>query len=96
MICGEGRGAAALAGPLSGGGAADGAGGSIAPDGRQCPEIGEQFLGVGESLFVGRFEPAEFPEIGHARGFQREHHFGEVQPPHLGQFLRRPVRVFLA
>ena len=59
-------------------------------------QVGEQFFGVGEGLFLGRFQPAEGAQVLDAGGLQGQHHLGQVEPLDLGQFLRRTMRVLFA
>jgi hypothetical protein len=60
----------------------------------QAPEIRQQLLRVRQGNLVGLFEPAEGAQIFHARGFEREHDFGEIEALDLRQFLRGAFIVF--
>ena len=60
----------------------------------QRAEIHQQLFGSSEGSWIGRFEPAEAPDFFDAARLQGEHDFGEVEPFHFGQFLRRPVEMF--
>ena len=62
----------------------------------QRAQIRQQFLRVRERNFVRLFQPAELPQILHAGRFQRQHHFGQIEPLDFRQFLRRAMRVFVA
>ena len=58
------------------------------------PEIGKQLLGVGQGNFIRLFEPAEGAQIIHARRFQSQHHFREVQPADFRHLVRGTFIVF--
>ncbi len=53
----------------------------------QRPQIQQQFLRVRERFFIRLFQPAEFPQILHPGGFERQHDFGQVEPFDFRQFL---------
>ena len=55
-------------------------------------EIDEELFGARERLRIGRFQPAEAADFFDAARFQGENDFGEIEPFHLGQFLRRRDR----
>jgi len=78
----QGREAGGGAGPVRAGGR------------RERAQVGEQFLGVGQGLFLGRLEPAEGAQVFDAGGFQGQDDFGQVQALDFGQFPRRAVRMF--
>ena len=71
------------------------AGFELIVDSLQRAQVGEQFLRVGEGLFLGRFEPAERAQVLHPGGFQGQDHLGQVQALDLGEFLLRTMRVLL-
>ena len=48
-----------------------------------------------QALFIRRFEPAEFPQIFDPGGFEREHHFSQIEPLDFRQFLNQPMSMFL-
>src|SRR4029453_12971402 len=57
-------------------------------------QVGEQLLGMIESLRIGWLEPAEFAKIFHPGGLQSEHYFREVQSSDLRDLLNRAMPVF--
>ena len=61
---------------------------------RQSSEIGEQLFGAGERLRIGRLQPPEVSDFFHTARFQSEDDLREIEPFHLGQFLRRALDVF--
>ena len=57
-------------------------------------EVGEQFLRVREAWFIGRFKPAELPQIFDTGGSEGQYDFGQVEPFDFGQFLNQPMSMF--
>src|SRR5215475_8661246 len=62
----------------------------------ECAKIGEEFFGMGEGLFLGRFEPAEFAEVFDAGGLEGEDDFGKVEAFDFGKFLLGTMAVFFS
>ena len=60
-------------------------------DSFQGAQVGEEFLGVGERLFFGGFQPAEGSQVIDAGGLEGQDHFGQVQALDLGEFLLRAM-----
>ena len=55
-----------------------------------------KFLRVGQRNFVRLFQPAELPQILHARRLQRQHHLGQIEPADFRHLMRRAFIVFRA
>ena len=59
----------------------------------ECTQVVKQVFRANECLFGGRVEPTEITNLMHARGFEHEHRFGEIDSANFGRFEFRAARV---
>ena len=50
----------------------------------ECTQVVKQVLGANECLFRRRVEPTEITNFMHARGFEHEYRFGEIDATNFG------------